>query len=549
MKAFADLYAELDATTRTGEKVQILRHYFSSAAPADAAWAVYFLIGRRPRQVVATKSLKLWAMEEAGLPEWLFQESYDAVGDFAEVVALVLPPPARSSVRPLSEWMDRLLGLRGADAAEQKAVVGSAWREMDARQRLVWNKLLGGAFRVGVSQQLVTRALGLVAGLGPASLAHRLMGTWEPSAGFYERLIHPESSDADASRPYPFCLAHPLEGPPEALGDRSSWQAEWKWDGIRSQLIRRGRETYLWSRGEELITDRYPELTPIGGRLPDGTVVDGEVLPWAVGSDAPLPFAQLQRRIGRKALTRAILAEVPVVLLAYDLLESAGEDLRGVPLEVRRSRLAEIVTRAAMPDRFRLSPLVEPPSWDGLATARAGSRDRGAEGLMLKRLGSPYHVGRVRGDWWKWKVDPFTVDAVLTAARRGSGKRASLYTDYTFSVWQGDRLVPIAQAYSGLSDEEIRQVDRFVRQHMVEKFGPVRTVEPRLVFELAFENIRRSTRHKSGVAVRFPRILRWRHDKPAAEADSIDSLHALLPEPAGPAPTRDGSTLFGGDPS
>jgi DNA ligase-1 len=529
MKAFANLYAALDETTRTNTKVEALRRYFAEARPADAAWAVYFLMGRKPRQVVPTKLLRAWAMEEAGVPEWLFGESYDAVGDLAETIALLLPPPERSIDRPLSEWVGLLLKLRNAGEAAQREAVVSAWRALDDRGRFVLNKLISGAFRVGVSQQLVTRALAQASGVEAATLAHRLMGDWEPTPEFFDRLRVTDARDSDASRPYPFCLAHPLEGPPEALGDLADWQVEWKWDGIRAQLIRRGGRVYLWTRGEELVTERYPEIQAVGDLLPEGTVLDGEILPWAKGEPVPLPFAQLQRRIGRKAVSKAILAEVPVALVAYDLMEHGGRDVRSEPIEWRRARLAELVGSADYPERFRLSPLVRAASWSDLAEAREGSREVGSEGLMLKRHGSPYRVGRVRGDWWKWKVNPFTVDAVLTAAQRGSGKRASLYTDYTFSVWQDGRLVPIAKAYSGLTDEEIRRVDAFVRKHMIEKFGPVRTVQPELVFELAFEGIQRSSRHKSGVAVRFPRILRWRHDKPAAEADTIETLRSLLP--------------------
>ena len=529
MKAFAELYTALDETTKTGEKVEALTRYFAQARPADAAWAVYFLIGRKPKQVVPSKKLRAWAAEAAGVPDWLFDESYDAVGDVAETVALLLPTPDRSSDLPLSHWVeDRLLPLRDADEAAQHAAMIDAWRSMDRTQRFVWNKLISGGFRVGVSQQLVTRALARVSGVEAAIVAHRLMGDWEPTPAFYDRLRMTDARDADHSRPYPFCLAHALEGPPESLGAIEDWQAEWKWDGIRAQLIRRRGDTFLWTRGEELVTDRYPELATLGAFLPEGTVLDGEILPWLDG--VPLPFAQLQRRIGRKTLGKTILAEVPVVLIAYDLIESGGKDIRAEPFESRRSGLARLVESVNLPDRLILSPTVEATSWEGLTEAREGSRDRQAEGLMLKRRGSPYHVGRKRGDWWKWKVNPFTVDAVLTAAQRGSGKRASLYTDYTFSVWDdAGKLVPIAKAYSGLTDKEIARVDAFVRRHMVEKFGPVRTVKPELVFELAFEGIQRSTRHKSGIAVRFPRILRWRDDKKPEEADTLEGIRAMLP--------------------
>ncbi|MDG3007229.1 ATP-dependent DNA ligase [Paludisphaera mucosa] len=529
MRDFAQLYAALDETTRTGEKVEALTCYFESAPPSDAAWAVYFLIGRKPKQVIPSKKIREWATAEAGVPDWLFQESYDAVGDVAETIALLLPPSERSTDLPLAEWVEeRLLPLRGADEEVQRAAMLEAWRAMDRPQRFVWNKLISGGFRVGVSQQLVTRALAKVGGVEPAVVAHRLMGDWEPGPRFIGRLLAPDAADADHSRPYPFCLAYGLEGEPDALGPVEDWQAEWKWDGIRSQLIRRGGDTFLWSRGEELVTDRYPELATLGAFLPEGTAIDGEILPYLEG--VPLPFAQLQRRIGRKTVGKTILAEVPVVLIAYDLLEFEGRDLRAEPFQQRRALLAGLVERVGRSDRLILSPVVAATSWEAMAAARQESRLHQAEGLMLKRLNSPYHVGRKRGDWWKWKVDPFTVDAVLTAAQRGSGKRASLYTDYTFSVWDDDRrLIPFAKAYSGLTDAEIARVDAFVRRNMVEKFGPVRTVKPELVFELAFEGIQRSPRHKSGIAVRFPRILRWRQDKPADEADTLDSIRSMLP--------------------
>ena len=439
---------------------------------------MYFLIGRKPKQAVPSKKLREWAAAAAGVPDWLFAESYDAVGDVAETVALLLPPPERSSDLPLTEWVEgRLLTLRASDEETQHQGMLDAWASMDRTQRFVWNKLISGGFRVGVSQQLVTRALAKVGGVEPAIVAHRLMGDWEPNPGFIARLLAVESADADHSRPYPFCLAHGLEGPPSDLGAIEDWRAEWKWDGIRSQLIRRGGDTFLWSRGEELVTDRYPEIATLGAFLPDGTAIDGEILPYKEG--APLPFAQLQRRIGRKTLGKTILAEVPVVLVAYDLLEADGRDLRSDPFESRRARLEALVAAVHLPDRLVLSPVVEATSWEGLAQARQESRSRQAEGLMLKRLTSPYHVGRKRGDWWKWKINPFTVDAVLTAAQRGSGKRASLYTDYTFCVWDNDRkLVPFAKAYSGLTDIEIGKVDAWIRRNMVEKFGPVRTVKP-----------------------------------------------------------------------
>ncbi len=528
MKEFAALYTALDETTATNEKIAALVRYFRAAPAGDAAWAVSFLVGRRPKRLIRAANLRRWAAEEAGIPEWLFDESYHAVGDLAETIALLLPddpgPPAGGSLR---YWVEeRLLALRGLDEPEQRAALVAAWRELPGRERYVWNKLITGAFRVGASARLVVRALAEVSGIPDEIVAHRLMGAWEPTPELYARLTGADTGDSDSSRPYPFFLAYPLEQELAALGTAAEWQAEWKWDGIRAQLVRRAGSTWLWSRGEDLLAGRFPEVETAGAFLPDGSVIDGELLPWV--SDAPLPFAQMQRRIGRRALGRKILGEVPVVLMAYDLLEEQGEDIRALPLAERRARLERIVAALPAGAAIRLSPIISAGAWLVLEAARAAARAGGAEGLMLKRRESPYGVGRRRGDWWKWKVDPLSVDAVLIYAQPGSGRRAGLYTDYTFGVWDGDRLVPFAKAYSGLTDEELHRVDAFVRRNTLDRFGPVRVVKPELVFELAFEGIQRSTRHKSGIAVRFPRMARWRTDKRADEADTIETVRSLL---------------------
>lgn len=529
MRAFADLYTALDESNKTNAKVAALKDYFSAAPPENAAWVISFLMGRRPRRAVNARRLAEWAAAEADIPDWLFSESYDAVGDIAETITLVLPETGASSDIPLYRWIeDRLLPLQTLSEPEQCEAILQAWRELDPQQRFIWNKLITGGFRVGVSAKLVIRALADVSGLETAAITHRLMGTWEPTSSFYETLLAPETADADSSRPYPFFLAHPLEDEPEKLlGDIHDWQIEWKWDGIRAQLIRREGSVYLWSRGEELVTDRYPEIAEAAEHLPDGTVLDGELLVWK--NDSVQPFAQLQRRIGRKAVGKKMLADFPVIFLGYDMLELNGEDSRSQPLRARRAALESIV-QPLNHERLLLSPIVDVDSWDTLAVLINESRERMVEGFMIKRLDSPYRVGRQRGDWWKWKIAPHSVDAVLIYAQRGSGKRASLYTDYTFGVWDDEgKLVPFTKAYSGLTDAEIRQVDNFIRHNTQEKFGPVRTVKPELVFELAFEGIQRSSRHKSGIAVRFPRILRWRQDKPMAEADTLDTIRALLP--------------------
>jgi DNA ligase 1 len=538
MREFARLYAELDETTATNRKLEALQNYFASAAPENAAWAVYFLAGGKPRQAVPSKLMRQYAIEYAGLDDWLFDESYAAVGDMAETIAHILPPPKRHSDVGLAVWMEERIGpLRGADPGTIRAALFSYWDELTWRERFLFVKLIGGGFRVGVSKLLVTRALAAIAAVDAKLIAQRLMG-WtdgrvKPTAAGFLQLIAAQTDNEHKLRggqPYPFFLAHQLQGEPGALGDMGDWQVEWKYDGIRAQLVRRGGQNYLWSRGEDLITERFPELASLS--LPEGTVVDGEVLIWTTG-DSPAPFADLQKRIGRKTLSAKLLAELPAVLLAYDLLELDGVDTRALPQHERRALLETLVTGAAQP-QLRISPLVTADSWEDLGKLRAESRARGVEGMMLKARNAQYGVGRTKdvGTWWKWKIDPYAIDAVLIYAQAGSGRRASLYTDYTFAVWDGEgddrKLVPFAKAYSGLTDAEIAQVDNIIRKTTVEKFGPVRSVRPTMVFEIGFEGIALSTRHKAGIAVRFPRILRRRDDKTVEQADTLDTLKGLL---------------------
>jgi DNA ligase-1 len=536
VEAFARLYAELDETTSALGKLAALTRYFASSNADDAAWATYFLAGGRPRQLVASKVLRAVAINAAALPQWLFDECYLAVGDFAETVAHLLPPPASVSAIGLAEWMhERVLPLRGLPPDDIALRLRGYWSELDWAGRFLLLKLLGGGLRVGVSRLLVTRALAEHAALDPRLVAQRLIGytglAHEPRADDFRALIAPSGDAARASgHPYPFFLAHPLNDPIETLGAVDAWLVEWKWDGIRAQLVRRGGTTCLWSRGEELVSERFPELQALGEALPDGTVIDGEIVVRKDGVVAP--FATLQTRIGRKLLSAKVLAATPAALVAYDLLEERGADIRDLPQVERRMRLASVVERAAR-EPLQLSPLIERPSWAAYAALREESRARGVEGFMLKRRDARYGVGRAQGAWWKWKIDPMRVDAVLVHAQRGHGRRASLYTDYTFAVWDARggerRLTPFAKAYSGLTDDEMRALDAIIRKTTIERFGPVRSVTPTLVFEVGFDGIARSSRHKSGIAVRFPRILRWRVDKPVEEADTIDTLLALLP--------------------
>ena len=571
MKRFAELFSALDRTTRTNEKVARLETYFREAPAADAAWALQFLCGRLLPRAVPTKSLWLWSAEEARLPLWLLDECYGAVGDMAETIALVLRDVPSGAHAPLSLAQiveQRLVPLRALPERARHDLLRQTWRELSTAECLVWNKLITGDFRVGVARSLVIRAVSALAQVDPAIMAHRIMGSWAPTAIDFLRLLAPVGTMAlEIAQPYPFFLASPLEikiksgENLDSLGPISDWFAEWKWDGIRAQLIRRGGESLLWTRGEELVTDAFPEIVDAGQSLPDGTVLDGEILAWR--GDGPLPFPKLQRRLGRKQVGHKTRSDFPIAFVAYDLLELGGNDLRAEPLELRREQLENLIGRATaqavhQPTRrpqavaetpllpglepsvpgedsttallfpIRLSPLVQAGSWAELTRLQQEARQRRVEGLMLKAKRSTYGVGRQRGDWWKWKVDPLMVDAVLIFAQLGQGRRASLYTDYTFGLWDNHELVPVAKAYSGLTDEEIAQVDAFVRNNTMEKFGPVRAVKPFLVFELAFEAVQTSTRHKSGLAVRFPRMNRWRHDKKPEEADTLEALRRLL---------------------
>ncbi len=528
MQRFSQLYADLDRTTKTNAKVEAMVDYFRDVPPEDAAWAVFFLTGQRLKRLISGKALRDWALTVTGLPEWLAIDAHAAVGDSAETVSLLvdrgLAEPS-GELLSLGQWMkDRILPLRGRPAESQEAEVTAWWSHLPRAEIYLLNKLLTGAFRVGVSKLLVVRALAVVTDLPPAVMSHRLMGQWQPTADWYRNLIDPDTTDDDDSRPYPFFLASPVENKPEGLGPVDDWLVEWKWDGIRGQLIRRGGEAYLWTRGEELVTDRYPELALMTERLPDGVVLDGEILAW--NDDGVMPFSVLQQRIGRKKLGPKTLADAPVGFLTYDLLEENGEDFRTRPLMERRERLERIVEAVGKP--LMISSPIETRSWEDVSTVRDLSRSRRVEGLMLKRRSSAYGTGRQRGDWWKWKVDPYTLDGVLIYAIAGSGRRANLFTDYTFAVWQGDELVPIAKAYSGLTDEEIETLDRWIRRNTVDRKGAFREVTPHNVFEIAFEGGGKSSRHKSKVALRFPRIIRWRHDKKPADADTLDQVKMLL---------------------
>jgi DNA ligase-1 len=525
MKTFATLVNKLDSTNKTTHKVEAIIQFIQEADDKDKLWFLALFTGKRPKRSVNITLLKEWALEIIQLPDWLFRESYSSVGDFGETIALMLPPPTYHIEQSLAQWMDAIIDLKNKSDEEKKAFVLKAWDGLDTTERFIFNKLLGGSFRLGVSSKTLINAFGKHFNLEATAITHSIMGKWDLNAVDFDGLIHGQYTDTESSKPYPFCLAYPLEVEAAELGAIEDWQIEYKWDGIRSQIIKRDGEAFIWSRGEELINVQFPEIVDAALQLKGNFVMDGEML--AYKDDAILNFSELQKRLNRKSLTKRMLEELPAKFYAYDLMELEGDDLRTRPLSERRALLEQLMT-INQQIQLDIPPILNPKNWEEAMELRLKAREINSEGLMLKARSSMYHSGRKRGDWWKWKIDALTIDAVLIYAQKGSGRRSAYYTDYTFAVKSGDQLVPIAKAYSGLTDKEIQEVSRFVNKNAIEKFGPVRTVKPELVFEIAFEGIGFSTRHKSGVALRFPRIARWRKDKTAAEIDDIEEIKKLI---------------------
>ena len=535
MKRFAELIMKLATTTKTNAKLEAIRAYFSEAKSEDKIWVIALFTGRRPKRSVNSALLRASCMQAANIDPWLFEECYHTVGDLAETISLLIPE-SDIDIKDvleysLSHYMNLLRNIGKEDEYKKALFVSEAWTQMNRSEIFVFNKLMTGGFRIGVSQKLMVHAIAKTTDVSPSIIAHRIMGDWNPATISFDELMSTEHSAADDSKPYPFYLAYPIENEVSELGNEDEWQAEWKWDGIRGQIIKRNDELFVWSRGEELMTDKFPEYKILQELLPNGTAIDGEIISLATppeeGNFAPLPFSALQTRIGRKNITAKQLKEAPVGFIAYDIVEENGEDIRMMSMLERRNKLEEIINKINVPF-LHLSPIINFNNWEELINIRKQSRDKGSEGIMLKRKNSEYKDGRKRGDWWKWKIDPLTIDAVMIYAQKGSGRRSNLYTDYTFAVKDGDNLVTFAKAYSGLTDKEFAQVDNFVKRNSIEKFGPVRTVKPELVFELAFEGIAESKRHKSGVALRFPRMSRWRKDKKPEDINTLDDLKMML---------------------
>jgi DNA ligase-1 len=526
LKRFSELIQQLEMSNKTNDKIASLVSYFNEADDLDKPFVIAMFTGKKPKRPVNTALIRQWAIELSGIPDWLFAESYHSVGDLSETIALVLPPAENLTNRKLHEWINDLAALHSKTEDEKKSFILNAWNSLETQERFIFNKLISGNFRIGVSNKMLVNALAKQSETEANKIMHSIMGKWEPTEITYNDLVGGAHVNTDSSWPYPFCLAYALEMEPSSLGKPEEWQAEWKWDGIRGQIVKRNGELFIWSRGEELVTAQFPELHFLVDELADGTVLDGEIL--SVKDGNVQAFSILQQRLNRKTINKSQLNDAPIGFYTYDILEHDGVDVRDQDMTFRRDLLEKIIAQVSVTDVIVLSPIVAFDSWEQLATIRQGARDINSEGIMLKKKESLYHAGRKRGDWWKWKINPYTVDTVMIYAQKGSGRRANFFTDYTFAVRDGDKLITIAKAYSGLTDKEIKEVNSFVVKNAVEKFGPVRTVKPELVFEIAFEGIAESKRHKAGLALRFPRIARWRKDKKADEINTLEDLRQLL---------------------
>ena len=521
MILFNELIKTLDQTTSTLKKVEALKNYFLKAPAEDACWGLFIISGGKIPTKINRTFVQEAFTEFIGMPMWLFKESYYHVGDSSETMALLRGPTKNPvSPPPLGEFIEKeLLTLRKLSDEEKKTKLHSWWRDFDESILFLVHKCFTGGLRIGVSKSLVIQALAQVANIDKETMSFRMMGDYVPTVESYRALLGEDVTVERKSKPYPFFLASPTETPEEEFQSWEDWCVEWKWDGIRAQIIKRDGEVFLWSRGEELINESFPDVIKQAELLPEGTVIDGELLPFKDGK--VLSFNELQTRLNRKKVTKKDLEQTPISIMAYDILEFEGIDIRDRSLLERRKILETISV-------FPHSELVSVRDINEAKTLRLESRDRGVEGFMLKRWNSSYQVGRKRGDWWKWKIDPLTVDCVLLYAQSGAGRRSGLFTDYTLAVWKDNELVPVTKAYSGLTDDELNSMDHWIKRNTVEKFGPVRSVKPFHVFEIAFEGIQKSNRHKAGLALRFPRILRWRKDKKPEDADQLSSLEEMI---------------------
>ena len=565
MKKFSALIDATEQTQRSVEKVALILEYFRTVPPEDAAWALALLTGRALPRILSLKLLQDVAVEASGLPKWLIEESLEAAGDVAEGIALLVSPrvssrdssrvssrdssrvSSRDFSRPVPEAglplhrlvHERVLPLKELSDAERRALIVKTWRELSAEQAFLWNKFLTGGINSLIAEKLIVRALAQLAAISEEAMTYRLSRDWAPSAESFNSILQPADRDAELAKPFGFCLAAGLTSSPSKLGSLAAWQVENRWEGLRVQLIRRGSEVLLWSHGEELVTECFPEISEFGEALSEPVVLDGLVIPWSDGQ--PLAIESLAKRLKRVGLARKRIdaktrAESPVVFMAADLLEASGVDLRMQPLADRRRRLEELHARHAQMTSFLLSEILQPVNWPAVEDLKNGARERGATGVTLKRLDSTYRVESSPGQecWWELACEPFYLDAVLMYAERAQGQRGSQLSLLTLGVWNAGQLVPVAKVRPNLEQREIAELEQFVRKNTLERFGPVRTVQPELVFELAFEGLQESKRNKAGFALRAPRLNRWRRDRSASGVETVQTLQALFAEPGRP---------------
>jgi DNA ligase-1 len=517
---FAELLEALLFTPSRNGKLRLMIRYFQETPDPERGWALAALTGAL--SFPGAKPAQIRALVLGRVDAELFAWSYDFVGDLAETVSLIWPErPGANHVPDLTDIVDALT------TAPRGSVGGliEAWLDaLDATGRWALLKLMTGGMRIGVSARLAKTA---VAELGAVRI-DQVEEVWHGLRPPYAALFHwltaggPQPDTGEQPVFVPLMLANPLEPDELTALNPADYLAEWKWDGIRVQLSCRGGERRIYTRTGDEVSGAFPDLM---AALPDGVILDGELL---VGSfEQVAPFNDLQQRLNRKSVTARMRADYPEFVRLYDALWIEGEDLRKLPLTDRRARLEQWY-RARPRPRLDLSPIIELADWETLSTLRDGARAQGIEGLMLKRRDAPYLAGRPKGPWFKWKRGALTLDCVLMYAQRGHGKRSSFYSDYTFGAWRDTELVPVGKAYSGFTDAELLLLDKWIRAHTTQKYGPVREVERGLVLEIAFDSVHRSTRHKSGLAMRFPRVHRIRWDKPAGEADRVETLAAMM---------------------
>jgi len=518
MRLFGQLLQACLQEPKTLQKISLLSDYFNEESPENMPMALHFLMGENMGRFCSGRQLREWAAQLLGLPDWLVDESYEALGDNSETISLLFPNKPSSLAHDLKAVCERIQQLKSEPIDVKKDWIIDVWSKSSRDDIYTFNKLLGGGIRIGASKKNVLKALSRTVHLDVDILEQRLLGTWEPTKIAYDALVNPDDIAGKGTCPYPFFLASPIQDVDATLMPFSDWQIEPKWDGIRAQLVHRQEGTQLWSRGNDLISDQFPDILDSASELPYG-VYDGEVLAW--GADGPQPFADLQKRLNRKKVTRQLLASIPCIMMLYDCLEFEGVDVREQALHERCKKIRDL-----RPPFYTSNPL----TLNGVSALNdyvKNARNNRVEGVIIKRLSSAYKSGRVRGDWWKLKVDPLLLDVVIMYAQKGKGIRSGLFTDYTFGVWDNNQLVPIGKAYSGLTNDEIKQVHQILNNHLTDRFGPVRGVSPCVVLEVAFDSIQESPRHKSGLALRFPRINRLRLDKPVEEANSLEDARAL----------------------